>query len=98
MPKGDRGIFVETASYSMSFPCGYTFIGNKKSGDIALRLHRKKCPHCADCAKNFGKPLEYNSTDLLPTGLGKQNINILNNKFIDKTLITPHVGILKNNL
>jgi len=82
MPKGKANKLVSSVSATMSFPCGYTYIGIKKSYSTMSRLHKKKCTKCID--NNL--TITYNEHDILPSNLGKKDIDILlhnkHNKFI----------------
>lgn len=84
MPKGKSGKYVDCASATMSFPCGYTYIGERKARAITIRLHKKKCPGCInDANTTIDSMVEYYLDDVLPSGLGRKEIdNKLNTKFL----------------
>ena len=95
MPKGNSAFVVTCASATMSFPCGYIYIGDKKAKAITIRLHKKKCPECiSNINATLNNMVEYDADDVLPSGLDKKGFDRLNNKFIMKNEL-PDFEILK---
>lgn len=80
MPKGNIVKLIDCASNTMSFPCGYTYVGDKKAKSITIRLHKKKCPQCSSITT-----ITFDEFECLPTNLDKKDISsISTNRLINR--------------